>query len=86
MARVATYATPLSVGPLIGLEQRAAKPLQAHKLTNQMYNNRVALMALREHPADHVTLLKAFDPGATTGSGVEAWQAFAHNGSFPPGG
>jgi uncharacterized protein (DUF608 family) len=86
MGRVATHAAPLVVGELAGVEQRAAQPLQPYKLTSQMYNNRVALMASREHPADHVTLLKAFNPSATTGVGVDAWQAFARNGSFPDGG
>ena len=87
MERAATHVESLQVGSLSGLEQRAtARPFKPHKLTMQMYNDRVALMATKEAPGDQVSLLKAYDPGELSGASLEAWKLWMSTGAFPGGG
>jgi uncharacterized protein (DUF608 family) len=87
MERAATHVESLQVGSLSGLEQRATtRPFKPHKLTMQMYNDRVALMATKDAPGDQVSLLKAYNPGTTSGASVEAWKLWMSTGAFPGGG
>lgn len=86
MDRVSTEASPLTVGAMSGVEQRAtAGHLSPNKLTMQQYNNRVAVLVEQLEQSDQVSVLKSYAPSQTDASsaGVKAWQAWAKTGRFP---